>query len=62
MKRELQLAIEELGMSGAISLGKCSLSTLYRWCRDINEILEIGKYEWRIYVDKKDMCLRVKED
>lgn len=60
--RELQLAIEELSMSGAISLGKCSLRTLQRWRKDINDILESGKYEWRVCVDKGDMCLRVKED
>lgn len=60
--RELQLAIEELGMSGSVSLGNCSLRTLQRWCKDINDILESGKYEWRVCVDKDDMCLRVKED
>ena len=60
--RDLQLAIEEIAISGAISLGKCSLRTLQRWCKDINRILETGKYDWRVYVDKKGMCLRVKEE
>ena len=60
--RELQLAIEELSMSGSISLGNCSLRTLQRWCKDINTILESGKYEWRVCVDKDNMCIKVKED
>lgn len=60
--RDLQLAIEEIGLSGSVSLGNCSVRTLQRWCKDINEILETRKYDWRICVDKDNMCLKIKEE
>lgn len=60
--REIKMAVEELCLSGSISLGKCSASTLYRWCRDINTKLVKENYDWRIRVNQKDMCLEVVDD
>lgn len=42
------MAIEELALSGAIGLGRCHPSTQRRWVREINAILEHGKYPWRV--------------
>lgn len=50
-------AIEELAMSGEVSLGRCSKSTLYRWCKEINERLEHGNYDWRVKADPADNSL-----
>lgn len=58
--RDLQLAIEEISLSGSVSLGNCSIRTLQRWCKDINEILGTGNYDWRVCVDKNSMCLKIK--
>lgn len=57
--RDIVMAVEELSLSGSISLGNCSASTLYRWGRDINEMLSAGNYDWRVQVNKNDMCLEV---
>lgn len=54
---EKQLAIEELAMSGEISLGNCSKSTLYRWRNEINDRLQISKYDWRVKANPKDNSL-----
>ena len=37
--RDITMAVEELSLSGSISLGKCSVRTLYRWGGDINKKL-----------------------
>ena len=50
-------AIEELALSGSISLGRCSKSTLYRWAKEINERLESTHCEWRVRVNTKEMCI-----
>lgn len=47
-----RLAIEELALSGSICIPG-SVSTVYRWARVINEILEREKYDWRVRVDAK---------
>ena len=39
-----QLAIEEMALSGSIAIPG-SASTVYRWARIINGILERGKYD-----------------
>ena len=41
---QYQMAIEELALSGSVYV-KGSTSTVYRWKRAINEILEHGDYE-----------------
>lgn len=51
------LAVEEIGLSGGISLGKCSRSTVYRWTKAINEYLEWNKYDWRVKADYKNCCI-----
>lgn len=45
---DLTLAVEELGLSGEINLGRCSRSTAYRDVKRINEYLEYNKYDWRV--------------
>ena len=44
---DITLAVEELAISGGISLGKRSRSTVYRWTKAINEYLKVNKYEYR---------------
>ena len=57
--RDITMAVEELSLSGSISLGNCSVRTLYRWGRDINKKLAAGNYDWRVQVNKEDKCLEV---
>lgn len=49
---QYQMAIEELALSGSVYV-KGSTSTVYRWKRAINEILEHGNYDWRVKADIK---------
>ena len=42
---DIILAVEELALSGGISLGRRSRSTVYRWTKAINEYLETNKCE-----------------
>ena len=48
---DIILAVEELALSGGISLGRRSRSTVYRWTKAINEYLETNKCEWRVKAD-----------
>lgn len=58
----IDFAIQELALSaGAISLGKCSKSTLYRWAKEINRRLETTHCDWRVKVNTKDMSIECKE-
>ena len=50
-------AIEELALSGAVSLGRCSDSTIRRYKKVINEMLEHEKADWRVTADVKDKSL-----
>ena len=50
-------AIEELALSGTVSLGRCSDSTVRRYKRAINEMLEHEKADWRVTADVKDRSL-----
>lgn len=54
-----QWAIEELCLSGSISLGNCSAQTVYRWTRKISEILERGNYDWRVKPEVKTRSISV---
>lgn len=54
---EKQFAIEELSLSGEVSLGNCSKSTLYRWRNEINDRLQISKCDWRVKANPKDNSL-----
>lgn len=54
------MAIAELSLSGAISLGKCSVSTLYRWRNKINERLERERADWRVEAEKDGRVIKVK--
>lgn len=56
---DVVLTVEELSLSGSVSLGKCSKSTVYRWCKAVNDYLEYNKYEWRVKADYKNRCLDV---
>lgn len=51
------LAVEKIGMDGSITLGRCSKSTLYRWCKAVNEYLEKNRFDWRVKANAKDMSL-----
>lgn len=62
MMDRYQYAIEELSLSGAVGLGPCSKSTLYRWVSIINERLEAKKYDWRVKGNVSDMSISVRED
>ena len=42
---QYQMAIQEIALSGGVGLGRCSTSTVYRWARTINAILEREKYD-----------------
>lgn len=53
-----QFAIEELSLSGEISLGKCSRSTVYRWAKEINARLTQGNYFWRVKADAKTRTIQ----
>ena len=55
----IQYMIEELCPSGAVGVGKCSKSTLYRYVRQINERLERERYDWRVEAKVKDMAIIV---
>lgn len=50
-------AIEELALSGEVSLGNSSISTVYRWAREINRRLDREKYDWRVKVNDKARSL-----
>lgn len=54
---DIVLTVEEIGMDGSITLGRCSKSTLYRWRKTINEYLEKNHYDWRVKANAKDMSL-----
>jgi len=53
----IMLAVEELTLSGGISLGRCSRSTVYRWTKAINEYLDRNGYEWRVTADYEKCCI-----
>lgn len=55
----IQYMIEELSLSGAVGVGNCSKSTLYRYVRQINERLERERYDWRVEAKVKDMAIIV---
>ena len=55
----IQYTIEELCLSGAVGVGNCSKSTLYRYVRQINERLERENYDWLVKADAKDMTIIV---
>ena len=42
------MTIEEIGMDGAINLGRISRSTAYRVKNEINYRLERDNYDWRV--------------
>lgn len=52
--RDTQTVIEELGLSGSVSLGKCCKQTLKNWLKDLNDILIHEKYEWRVVGSMED--------
>lgn len=54
-----EIAIAELSLSGEVSLGQCSKSTVYRWARIINEHLAYEKCDWRVKPDVKTRSLKV---
>lgn len=56
---DITLAVEELSLSGGISLGRRSRSTVYRWTKAINEYLKDSKYEWSVRADYKNCCIDV---
>lgn len=58
---DIVMTVEELSMDGSVSLGKCSVRTLYRWCKTINEYLERNHFDWRAKANRKDMTIDVKE-
>ena len=52
------MAVEEMYIDGTgVSLGRCSRSTVYRWAKNVNEILESDKVNWRVKPNYKDCCL-----
>lgn len=59
---DIVMTVEELALDGSVSLGKCSVSTLYRWCRAINEYLERNHFDWRVKANRKDMSIYIRED
>lgn len=55
-QRDTSMVIEELGLSGSISLGKCCKQTLKNWLKDLNDVLTHEKYEWRVVGKMEDGC------
>lgn len=53
----IEMSVEEIAISGAVSFGKCSRSTLYRYLRDINDYLTYNKFDWRVKADYKNNCI-----
>lgn len=47
-RRDIQMTIEEIGLSGAVSIGKCCKQTLKNWVKDINISLTNNHYDWRV--------------
>lgn len=47
-RRDIQMAIEEIGLSGVINIGKCCRQTMKNWVKDINDSLVHNHYEWRV--------------
>lgn len=45
---DVPMVVEELGMDGTISLGRCSRSTAHRDTKRVNEYLEKNNYDWRV--------------
>lgn len=45
---DIVLTVEEIGIDGEISLGRCSRSTAYRNMRRINDYLADNRYDWRV--------------
>lgn len=45
---DIALTVEELALSGEVSLGRCSRSTAYRDVKRINEYLIQNRYDWRV--------------
>lgn len=45
------MAMQELLLSGEIGLGRCSVSTVYRWAREINKRLAREQASWCVKAD-----------
>lgn len=60
--RDIVNAVEEIYLSGCISLGKCHKDTLKRWEKAVNEYLENEKCDWRVKANYKDNTLSVTYD
>ena len=57
---QYRLAVEEMAIDGTgVSLGRCSRSTVYRWAKECNEILEQDKAGWRVKPNYKETCLDI---
>lgn len=54
--------IEEIAISGEVCIKRCSVSTLYRWCRAVNEHLKKNNYGWHVKANKNTMTIRMKGD
>lgn len=48
MMTQYDYAIAEISLSGEVGLGNCSPSTVYRWAKIINEMLDREKCEWHV--------------
>lgn len=59
---DIIMAVEEIGMDGGISLGRCSRSTVYRLTKAINEYLEYNKYDWRVKADYQNYHINIVEE
>lgn len=46
--RDIATAVEEIGLSGSVGLGRCCKSTVKNWVNDINDYLEYNKFDWRV--------------
>lgn len=53
-QRDTAMVIEELGLSGSVSLGRCCKQTLKNWLKDLNDVLIARKYEWRVVGKMED--------
>ena len=54
--KDIELWVEEILFDKSIAV-VCSVSTMYRWAKEINEYLEHNKYDWRVKANIKEMSI-----
>ena len=64
-QRDISTAVEEIGLSGHVGIGRCCKSTLKNWVNDINDYLEANHFDWRVvgqWENKMGSILPIKKE